>query len=92
MVTVTVNGTTYPIRWIVAANRDDRIRLMVAVEEESISQLARDFEGADFMEKIDNKKPGIVERYEGFRRLVSISRDNNEGVTIITMEAAKEES
>lgn len=63
------------------------MRLTMALEtEEAMPQIAKDFDGADVIEKIEENEPGIVERFDGFSRLVVISRENEDGLTILTLD------
>lgn len=79
-------GKMHKARWIFPAERAGKMRLMVALEtEKTLAQIAQDFDGAAVIEKSEENKPGIVERFEGFTRLMIISRENEDGLTILTL-------
>ena len=64
------------------------MKLMLAVEsEETMAQIAQAFDGEELIEKTDERRPGVTERYEGFKTLLSISRENEDGVVTVTLGA-----
>lgn len=86
---IKAKGKEYKARWIFTTVREGRMRLMIALESESaIDEIAADFDGAEAIEKTEENKPGIVERFEGFTRLLIVSRENADGLTLVTLATA----
>ena len=83
---IRVGERTHAARWIFPVDHNGETRLMMALTgAETIARIAQDLDGADIIEKTVEGRPGIIERFEGFNRLLIISRDNADGLTIVTM-------
>lgn len=83
---IKANGNVYAARWIFPVDHNGETRLMMAlVGSGMMARIAQDLDGAAVIEKTVEGRPGIVERFEGFSRLLIISRDNTDGLTLVTM-------
>lgn len=73
------SGKTLEVNYIWPDNGG---RVMVELKDDRpISEIAADFEGSQTLTKTDARKPGVEEVYTGYTQIVSVSRDNHEGVT-----------
>lgn len=85
--TITTNsGKTFDINWMWATDRFGN-RLMIELKDDrALSEIAADFEGVQTITKTDSKAPNVKEIYEGFTKLVSLSKENFDGVIRLTLE------
>lgn len=81
----TDSGKTIDIKWIFASSRGGAGVMIELEDTMTFAQYAEEFDGAQTITKTDEKKPGIEETYTGYTKLVSISRDNAEGVVRIIL-------
>lgn len=82
----TNSGKTFDINWMWATNRFGNRLMIELVDNRAFSQIAADFEGVDTITKTDSKHPNVKEVYEGYTKLVGMSKENYEGVIRLTLE------
>lgn len=85
--TLTTNrGKTFDINWIWATTRSGD-RLMIELKDDRpMAEVAADFEQVETFEKTTKEKPGVKEVYAGYTCLIGMSRENAEGVILLTLE------
>lgn len=81
----TSKGKTFDVNFIWPTNRDGGRLMIELVDDRPLAEIASDFDGNATIEKTDEKKPGVKEVFEGFNRLVLMSRENYEGVIRLTL-------
>ena len=82
----TNSGKTFDINWIGATNRFGSKLMIELKDDRAFSEIAADFDGVDVFTKEDEKYPGVTMTYEGYSALVSMTRENADGVVRITLE------
>jgi hypothetical protein len=80
------NGKAFDINWMGATNRFGNKLMIELVDNRALSKIAANFEGVDTITKTDSKKPNVKEVYEGYTKLVGMSKENAEGVIRLTLE------
>lgn len=83
----TSRGNTFEVVFIGAMLRNGNRLLMEMVDDRAFSDIAADFDGLETITKTNAELPDVNEVYEGFTRLVSITRDTGRsGVVRLTLE------
>lgn len=82
MTVTTDKGLTYPIDWMWARSPAE---LMFRLDDpRPLPQIAADFDGCHRLERLSPTEGNIL--YEGYRTLVAIKRDRDDGV-LVTLSA-----
>lgn len=80
----TSTSKEYAARTIAASMRANN-RILIELEgEHALAQVVMDFDGLPYFTKTNENLPGVREIYEGYSRVVSVTR-NDEGNTIRLM-------
>ena len=82
----TNSGRMFDVSWIGATNRFGNKLMIELKDDRALSEVASDFEGVELIVKEDERHPGVKEVYEGFTHLVSMSKENADGVIRLTLE------
>lgn len=85
----TSSGKTFDIQWIWATREDNRLMIELA-DDKTFAELAADLDGVPVITKTDSDRPNVKEVYEGFTKLVAMSRENAEGVIRLVLKKGDE--
>ena len=86
----TSRGKTFDAEFICLPLRDRSKAIIELNDARSFAEIAADFDGLDWLKKIDDDRNGSVyEVFEGFNRLIGIQRDlTDDGVRVTLMKGA----
>ena len=80
-------GKVFPIQAICESLRDKNKILIEVEDSRRIDEVILDFKGLDFIKYFRTEKSVSYEMYEGFKKVVSIT-DNEDGTFRLTLEKA----
>ena len=86
----TSRGKTFDAEFICLPLRDKSKAIIELNDTRSLAEIAADFDGLDWLKKIDDDGNGSVyEVFEGFNRLIGIQRDlSDDGVRVTLSKGA----
>ena len=92
MKTITTSrNKTFPIAWAqVIARKSAPAQLVIELpKEQGLAYYVADFDGLESLKLVDDTMPGAYMMYEGFNRLISVTRkDDNVRITLEKDDAA----
>lgn len=82
----TSKGNEYNINWIWGPLRGTNQVMIDMEDSRSASEIAKELEGCETIEKTDENRGGVKEVYEGYTEVVSVIRERASGTVRVTLE------